>query len=200
MKANKIIVFDIDGTLLNAAQGSIHIYKRMADGSEMALTPSQYTEEAASKGSEGSGITYDFRDFSDESKVYESIVKGSPIVGNLRIMDKALEEGFDFCFLTARACKDTVAWALDDFLLWRHEDGTMHRLGARFRKDLSVAVNDAGCGCEEESDAEKKAGVLKRLCACYRNVTFVDDDARNIDAARSIGLPNLNVIQARQAG
>ena len=48
-------------------------------------------------------------------------------------------------------------------------------------------------------DPEKKAMVLKNLCKKYKKVKFVDDDLKNLQYARSLKLPNLQVIQASNA-
>ena len=47
-----------------------------------------------------------------------------------------------------------------------------------------------------KSDAEKKALVLTKLCKEYDRVVFVDDDKKNVSAARNLNIPNLKVIKA----
>ena len=46
------------------------------------------------------------------------------------------------------------------------------------------------------SDAEKKSNVLKYLCKKYDRVVFVDDDKKNVRAARGLEIKNLKVIKA----
>ena len=46
------------------------------------------------------------------------------------------------------------------------------------------------------TDAEKKANVLIKLCKEYDRVVFVDDDKKNVSAARELNIKNLKVIKA----
>ena len=48
--------------------------------------------------------------------------------------------------------------------------------------------------CSKEAD--KKANILTELCSKYDRVVFVDDDKKNVRAAKGLNLPNLKVIKA----
>jgi hypothetical protein len=146
------------------------------------------------------GVKYDYREFRNPDKVYNSIVNGTPILNNLKIMDAHIRANYDFCFLTARGLQDVVDKALRKFLLTRDKNGKLVGLGDAFKDGLSSAINDDFKVYPGASDSEKKANVLRKLCGEYDVVRFVDDDARNIRAARELGLPNLKVIQAHKAG
>ena len=111
-------------------------------------------------------------------------------------MDSYIDAGYDFCFLTARSCEDVVKQALDDFLLKRSTEGKYTKLGSTFKKTISHAVNDDLKNYPGETDAEKKANILVKLCKEYDKVVFVDDDKKNIRAAKDLDLPNLKVIKA----
>ena len=43
---------------------------------------------------------------------------------------------------------------------------------------------------------KKKGNVLKKLCKEYDRVVFVDDDNKNVNAARGLNIKNLKVIKA----
>ena len=47
-----------------------------------------------------------------------------------------------------------------------------------------------------QDDADKKANVLIKLCKEYDKVVFVDDDKKNVNAARNLNIKNLKVIKA----
>lgn len=189
-----LIVFDIDDTLLKVKPDSIKIYKKDPNtGKELALT----TEEFAN---DPDVIThhdwFDFRDFQNDLKVYNSIIEGTPLIKNLKIMDSYIKAGYHFCFLTARGCEEAVKKALKDFLRYKDDEGNLKELEDIFKETLSHAINDLYKEYPGKSDAEKKSNVLKELCKKYDRVIFVDDDAKNIQYARGLQLDNLKVIQA----
>jgi len=191
-----IIVFDIDDTLLKVQLGSMYIYKRVP-GSNKEIKLS--TEEFA-KDPDATDINkrswFDYRDFRDEQNVYNSIVNGTPMIKNLKIMDAYLNAGYDFCFLTARGCEDVVKRAIGDFVKRRNEGGALEQLGNEYKKTLSHAVNDYTKNYPGKTDSDKKANVLKQLCRKYDIVVFVDDDIKNVRRARELNIKNLRVIKA----
>ena len=63
---------------------------------------------------------------------------------------------------------------------------------------MSHAVNDTINKYPGATDAEKKANILRDLCKKYDKVVFVDDDKKNVKAARDLGFKNLMVIQAQE--
>jgi hypothetical protein len=111
-------------------------------------------------------------------------------------MDDYIKAGYDFCFLTARGCEEILKKAINEFLRFRDEDGALKELGDSFKKTFSHAINDSTKQYPGKSDAEKKANVLIKLCKKYDRVVFVDDDHKNISAARNLNIKNLKVIKA----
>ena len=85
---------------------------------------------------------------------------------------------------------------LRDFYNPTKDDGALHELGDVFKKTISHAVNDHYKIYKGETDAEKKANVLTDLCKKYDKVVFVDDDTKNVRAARNLNITNLKVIKA----
>lgn len=190
-----LIIFDIDDTLVKADSSIMKIYKNEPGKPEIALTTDEYAKDPDA-GDPNKKSWFDYRDFNDPLKVYDSIVKGTPLIKNLRIMDSYIKKGYDFCFLTARGCEDVVKSALDSFLEFRDKDGALKKLGNVFKKSLSHAINDEMKNYSGNSDPEKKAQVLKNLCDKYDKVIFVDDDKKNVNAARKLNIKNLTVIKA----
>lgn len=191
-----LIVFDIDDTLLKVDTDVLKIYKNVPGKPEQALTTEEFAKDPDAADPNKKSL-FDFRDFQDPIKVYQSIISGTPLIKNLRIMDDYIEAGYDFCFLTARGCEETIKTALDEFLRVRNRDNnTLRKLGDTFKKTLSHAINDMTKNYLGRSDAEKKSNVLKYLCKKYDRVVFVDDDTKNVNSARNLRIPNLRVIKA----
>lgn len=190
-----IIVFDIDDTILRVDSSDISIYKHEPGKQEIALSTDEFARDPDANDPE-KRKWFDYRDFNDPVKVYNSIISGTPLIKNLKIMDDYIQAGYDFCFLTARACEDVVKKAISEFLKFRDEDGALKELGDSFKKTFSHAVNDQIRKYPGRDDAEKKGNVLIKLCKEYDRVVFVDDDKKNVVAARNLNLPNLKVIKA----
>lgn len=190
-----LIVFDIDDTILKVDPSLMSIYKKEPGKPEVALTTEEFAKDPDAE-DPSKRDWFDYRDFKDPMKVYNSIITGTPLIKNLKIMDNYIQAGYDFCFLTARSCEDVVKKALSDFLKFRDEDGALKELGDSFKKIFSHAVNDDIRNYPGKTDAEKKANVLIKLCKEYDKVVFVDDDKKNVSAARDLNIKNLKVIKA----
>lgn len=191
-----IIVFDIDDTLLKVQLGSMYIYKHVpGSDKEIKLSTEEFAKDPDAM-DPNKRSWFDYRDFRDEQNVYNSIVNGTPMIKNLKIMDAYLNAGYDFCFLTARGCEDVVKKAIGDFVKRRNEGGALEQLGKEYKKTLSHAVNDYTKNYQGKTDSDKKANVLKQLCKKYDIVVFVDDDIKNVRRARELNIKNLRVIKA----
>lgn len=191
-----IIVFDIDDTLLKVQLGSMYIYKHIpGSDKEIKLSTEEFAKDPDAM-DPNKRSWFDYRDFRDEQNVYNSIVNGTPMIKNLKIMDAYLNAGYDFCFLTARGCEDVVKRAIGDFVKRRNEGGALEQLGKEYKKTLSHAVNDYTKNYQGKTDSDKKANVLKQLCKKYDIVVFVDDDIKNVRRARELNIKNLRVIKA----
>jgi hypothetical protein len=93
--------------------------------------------------------------------------------------------------------QDVVDKALREFLKFRDKDGKLQPIGDNLKSGISAAVNDEARVYPGATDPEKKANVIKKICAKYDYVKFVDDDLKNVQFAKSLGLKNLQVIHAR---
>ena len=190
-----LIVFDIDDTILKVDPSQISIYKKEPGKREIALSTDEFAKDPDA-GDPDKKSWFDYRDFRDPVKVYNSIISGTPLIKNLKIMDDYIKAGYDFCFLTARGCEETIKKAIGDFLKFRNEDGALKELGNSFKKTFSHAVNDEVKQYPGSNDADKKAKILTKLCKKYDKVVFVDDDKKNVSAARNLNIKNLKVIKA----
>ena len=190
-----IIVFDIDDTILKVNPSVMSIYKKAPGEPEIKLTTDEFAKDPDAA-DETKRDWFDYRDFKDPNKVYTSIITGTPLIRNLKIMDDYIRAGYDFCFLTARACEDMLKKAIGEFLKFRNKDGALQELGDIFKTTFSHAVNDTMKKYPGKTDAEKKANVLMKLCKKYDRVVFVDDDHKNVSAARNLKISNLKVVKA----
>ena len=190
-----LIVFDIDDTILKVDPALMKVYKKEPEKQEIGLTTDEFAKDPDAEDLSKKDW-FDYRDFQDPVKVYNSIISGTPLIKNLKIMDDYIKAGYDFCFLTARGCEETIKKAIGDFLKFRDKDGALKELGDSFKKTFSHAVNDEIKKYPGNTDAEKKANVLTKLCKEYDRVVFVDDDKKNVNAARDLNIKNLKVIKA----
>jgi FMN phosphatase YigB (HAD superfamily) len=190
-----IVVFDIDDTLIQADEDVMSIGK-FVDGDrkhKISLSTEEFAKDPDVKEHKD---WFDFSDFQNPQKVVQSIIKGTPLLKNLRILDAYLNAGYEFCFLTARGCEDAVKYAIQTVIKYRDDKGVLNNIAPYFNKDVSAAINDSNKEYDGRTDAEKKSNVLKEICSKFDYVVFVDDDNKNVAQAKELHLNNLTVIKA----
>lgn len=190
-----IVVFDIDDTLIQADEDVMSIGK-FVDGDrkrKISLSTKEFAKDPDAKEHKD---WFDFSDFQNPQKVVQSIIKGTPLLKNLRILDAYLNAGYEFCFLTARGCEDAVKYAIQTVIKYRDDKGVLNNIAPYFNKDVSAAINDSNKEYDGHTDAEKKSNVLKEICSKFDYVVFVDDDNKNVAQAKELNLNNLTVIKA----
>ena len=190
-----IVVFDIDDTLIHTDEDVMSIGKFINGDrkNRISLSTKEFAKDPDAKEHKE---WFDFSDFQNPQKVVQSIIKGTPILKNLRILDAYLNAGYEFCFLTARGCEDAVKYAIQNVIKYRDENGVLNNIDPWFNKDVSAAVNDSNKEYEGKTDAEKKSKVLREICSKFDYVVFVDDDNKNVAHAKELNLNNLTVIEA----
>jgi FMN phosphatase YigB (HAD superfamily) len=188
-----LICVDVDDTLVKTDSQVIKRYK----GKETRLTSEEFAKDI-DKGKDD--CEYDFEEFSNPTKIRQGILNGKPLIRNLKIVDNYIAKGYDLCFLTARSNEKVVYESLLQFLKVRNKSGELEEVLGHLRKELCVAIDDpkyADMFDESLTHAEKKGEVLKDYCFFFDDVVFIDDDANNVRAAKSLGLENLTVITAK---
>ena len=192
----KILLFDIDDCILRSRPQDIGIWKEK-DGKKERLTTAEFAEDS-DKGKPG--VKYDYWEFEDPEIVRRSIMNGTPILRNLRIMDEYINKGYDCAFLTARGCEDVIKDAMASFLKYRDEDGRLQDIKDRLNVSLSHAVNDEKYMevLDGLKDYDRKAKIIKTISEMYDKVTFIDDDFKNIIAAEKMNLPNVEIIHVEK--
>lgn len=193
-----VLVCDLDDCLLQADSSSIGVWKEKPGEKPIRLSSEQYAKDPdAATHKEW----FNYKEFRDPEKVYNSIINGTPLLRQLRLLDAHVRANYHIAFLTARGLQDVVDKALRAFLKYKDSNGNLVPIGDKLKSDISAAVNDMKWveAYPTAGDPEKKAMVLKNLCKKYKKVKFVDDDLKNLQYARSLKLPNLQVIQASNA-
>ena len=190
-----IVVFDIDDTLIQADKDVVSISKFINGDrkNKISISTEEFAKDPDAKDHKN---WFDFSDFQNPQKVVQSIIKGTPILKNLKILDAYLNAGYEFCFLTARGCEDAVKYAIQDVIKYRDENGVLNNIDPWFNKDVSAAINDSNKEYEGKTNAEKKSNVLREICSKFDYVVFVDDDNKNVAHAKELNLNNLTVIEA----
>ena len=176
-----LLLLDIDDTILKA--NNIFVYKKTEDGKKIALTPEEYSKEKVTKENKH---MYDYSEFRDPSKVSKSIETGTPLVNNLKVMDKYIQNGYSIGILTARSEEDVIFKAISKFLKFRDFKGELKKLGPRLQRSLVFAINDEKKKHEGTTDYEKKAWVIFSLAKKYDNIVFLDDDMKNINSVNEL--------------
>ena len=190
-----IVVFDIDDTLIRADKDVVSISKFINGDrkNKISISTEEFAKDPDAKDHKN---WFDFSDFQNPQKVVQSIIRGTPILKNLKILDAYLNAGYEFCFLTARGCEDAVKHAIQNVIKYRDENGVLHNIDPWFNKDVSAAINDSNKEYEGKTNAEKKSNVLREICSKFDYVVFVDDDNKNVAHANELNLNNLTVIEA----
>ena len=189
-----IILADIDDTILRSRPKDIGVWK-YKDGESIRLSTTEYADDPDVHNPD---VKFSYHEFEDPKLVRKSILNGTPLTRNLKIIDKYLDKGYDFAFLTARGQEDVIKEVMESFMKYNSPSG-MVDIGERFKKGLSYAVTDEKY-CEVFdglSHAERKAEVIKHIAEMYDEVVFIDDDFKNLQLAKNLHLPNLITIQAR---
>lgn len=179
-----ILLLDIDDTLLKSDSRDIKIYRKLpTDKVEVPLTSAEYAKEHVTKDTKK---YYDYRDFRDPQKVYNSIANGAPLLNNLKVVDAFYNGGYDIGILTARGCADAVRKAIRAFLKVRDEKGNLIPL--RISPANVHCVNDDDYPYPGDTDFQKKQNVLRKYAKQYNYdyVYFIDDDAKNINALKAL--------------
>ena len=100
-----VIVFDIDDTLLRVDKKSMSIYKRVpGEKNEIALSTEEFAKDEDAKDPDKLSW-FDYRDFRDPIKVYNSIISGTPLIRNPQMENIAMVMNtgiFHLYFLTSR--------------------------------------------------------------------------------------------------
>ena len=190
-----IVVFDIDDTLIQADKDVVSISKFINGDrkNKISISTEEFAKDPDAKDHKN---WFDFSDFQNPQKVVQSIIKGTPILKNLKILDAYLNAGYEFCFLTARGCEDAVKHAIQNVIKYIDENGVLHNIDQWFNKDVYEAINDSNKEYEGKTNAEKKSNVLREICSKFDYVVFVDDDNKNVAHAKELNLNNLTVIEA----
>ena len=190
------ILFDIDDCLLQADSKAIGIIKREPGKDPVRLSTDQYAKDPDAATHRD---WFSYEEFRDPEKVYASIVGGTPLLRQMRLLDAHVKANYDVAFLTARGLQDVVDAALRAFLKVKDANGNLSPIGDRLKSEISAAVNDEIKAYPGANDPEKKGMVIKNICKNYDKVKFVDDDLKNVNFAKSLKLPNLQVILANKA-
>lgn len=183
-KHNSLLLLDIDDSLVTAR--NIFIYRKLpTDKTEVKLTPEEYAKDPNSK-IKSNKQYYDYRDFRDAGKVANSIKTGLPIVGNLKLMDNYIKNGWKIGILTARGMEEVISNTMKAWLKFKDHKGKLEDIGDKLIRELVFAINDDKKHYIGSTDFEKKANVMKKLIDQYDRITLVDDDLKNINAVKSM--------------
>jgi len=198
-----LLLLDIDDSLLTANIKIWKVKEKQKDGSykklvkPIALTPAQYAKLNVTKEDKINNV-YDYKEFQDASKVRKSILKGKPIIGNLRTVDSYIGYGWQVGILTARGMEDVVASAIADWLMYKDKFGKLHPIGKKLLRSNVFAINTKSKQYTGITDADKKREVIRGLRKKYDRIVFLDDDESNLKAIRGSGIKGVTAKKAKE--
>lgn len=189
LKKKGIVVFDIDNTLLIAKDIFIWLTK---DGKDVKkFSPEQYDAFTKQQKDEltKDGSKFDFREFRDDKKIYDSIVNGKGHLNMLRLLDSNVKAGYDVGILTARGCEESVRKAINDWLRTKNSEGKFVEINPNVLKKENIqAINDDDKNKAGVYSGFSKAPYLKAYLTDkgYDIVKFVDDSHTHLADARKL--------------
>lgn len=161
--ASKIIVFDLDDTLV-ITDAKIKVYDRNS-GESYSMTPEEFNDYERQPHHE-----VDFGDF----KSLEIMKAGKLIEYYLKIFKDAYRMKLAVGIVTARDDREMI-------YKWLRE-----HIGFRIDKDLIFAVNDPVHGYKGSVSDRKKAAFRELIDMGYRDMQFYDDDTANLVLVKSL--------------
>lgn len=185
-------MLDIDDTILKASKDQVAIIKQTPQG-EIRLSSEEFAKDPDNQNES----LFSFREFRNPQKVYDSIVKGKPLLENLSIMDEYINNGYDVSILTARGLEDTVIKAVKKFLMYRNKKGELKSIKKKLNEGASACVNDPYYNTFGKNASEKKAEVMKLIQHSYDDIVFMDDNDFNLAEMEKLGIKKLKLIKAK---
>jgi len=189
--SNSIVVLDVDDTIIHSA-AKIRVKEHDV---WKTLSTDQFAKQ---RGSISKDAKYDFSDFRDFQKIYDTITHGKIIKNILKIIDDAVNNNVKIGILTARAKPYAILVALKTIL--RYRDSKTNELKPiprdLFRKKFVFAVGEPSTrklvgrtmdGSENPEDV--KALVLQKVFGDkygFGDIKFYDDDKSNISAVNKL--------------
>jgi len=161
--ASKIIVFDLDDTLV-ITDAKIKVYDRNS-GESYSMTPEEFNDYERQPHHE-----VDFGDF----KSLEIMKAGRLIEYYLKIFKDAYRMKLAVGIVTARDDREMI-------YKWLRE-----HVGYRIDKDLIFAVNDPVHKFKGDISDRKKAAFRELIDMGYRDLQFYDDDKKNLKLVKSL--------------
>jgi hypothetical protein len=161
--ASKIIVFDLDDTLV-ITDAKIKVYDRNS-GESYSMTPEEFNDYERQPHHE-----VDFGDF----KSLEIMKAGKLIEYYLKIFKDAYRLKLAVGIVTARDDREMI-------YKWLRE-----HVGYRIDKDLIFAVNDPVHGFKGDISDRKKAAFRELIDMGYVDLQFYDDDKKNLKLVKSL--------------
>jgi hypothetical protein len=187
----KLIICDIDDTLLRASKNQIAIIKNTSQG-EIRLSSDEFAKDLDNKDES----KFSFREFRDPKKIYDSIIEGEPLINNLIKMDEFINNGYKLSILTARSNEKVVLGAIEKFLMYRDKKGNLKSIKNKLLKRASACTNDKRWEKYGKNVAERKAYVIKRLANIFDDIVFIDDNEFNLKEIEKLDIKNVKLIKA----
>jgi hypothetical protein len=188
----KLLVLDVDDTILKASKDQIAIIKHTSQG-DIRLSSDEFAKDPDNHNEEN----FSFEEFRNPEKIYNSIIDGKPLINNLTVMDKFINNGYKFSILTARSNEEVVLDAIEKFLMYRDKNGKLKSIKGKLLRKASACVNDERWNKYGKNTAEKKAYIIKYLADNFDDIVFMDDNEFNLNEIKKLGIKKIKLIKAK---
>ena len=181
-----LFVSDLDDTLVVCKESGI--LKRMR-----GLLVSVSSAEFARDIEKSKRSRWDFSLLFDPGYVSRVIREAVVVKKNLKVVAKYVSRpDWKFAVLSSRACEEAVVSELKT-ILKKELPGI--DWDDKFDVGSSKCVNDKKYDEFERKDESLKAAHLRLLCGSFDEVIYMEDDPDCIEAARGLGLKNLEIFE-----
>ena len=169
-KSNKILLFDVDDTLINS---DVNVYVTKNGEVVKKLTSTEFNEYHLAKDEE-----FDFHEFNDE----DLLNNRSVFLKYWDTLKREYNNGVHIGIMTARP----NAEMFHKFFI---------NNGIDIKRELIFAVNDTTLHLSGDTIEKKKANAIKRLINWgYKTFVFFDDNTDNLETAKQLERKYKNII------
>ncbi|MCK9574571.1 MAG: hypothetical protein WC979_01555 [Candidatus Pacearchaeota archaeon] len=169
--SDKLMIFDLDDTLV-ISKAKIKVMDAATGSLVKELTPAEYNTYV-----EKEGRILNFDDFQDYG-----ILRKSKLTKYMLLLKHEYQKGTHICILTARQKSDMIR----EFFLYHKID---------ILPQLVIAIGDPKWNLQGSTAERKQEAIIRLIKQGYKDLTFFDDNAENLQMAKSLeeSIPNVSI-------
>jgi len=170
MKTKKIIIFDLDDTLIHS-DAKIRVFNSISNEMVSALSPTQFNYHIPGQAQYLSFEDFDCEKILGRSKLYPNMY---------RSLKRYLANGIPVSIVTARSNKKIII----DFFKSKN---------IQLKPSLVYPVSNPNSNFTGNISQRKKQAITELICKGYNNITFYDDNIENLAAASELNSDTVQI-------